>query len=73
MTIPVGAHGDDNTSRCSWPIARVSEVIPSKDGIIRKVKVVVANASKVDNKGIQFSPLSVLERPVQKLVMLFRP
>ncbi|KAF6026830.1 hypothetical protein EB796_014857 [Bugula neritina] len=37
---------DDNTSRCSWPIARVSEVIPSKDGIIRKVKVVAANATR---------------------------
>ncbi|KAF6026488.1 hypothetical protein EB796_015203 [Bugula neritina] len=45
---------DDNTSRCSWPIARVREVIPSKDGIIRKVKVVVANATRWTIRGYNY-------------------
>jgi hypothetical protein len=47
---------EDNTSRPTWPLGRVTEVIPSRDGLIRTVKLKT-------QKGY-------LIRPVQKLHLL---
>ena len=50
------------TKRNGWPIARVEEVFPSDDGLVRKVKL------KVGNK--QADKSCYLVRPVAKLVLL---
>ena len=48
----------ENTSRNSRPLGRVQEVFPDKKGFVRKVKVNVKS--------------SILERPVDKLVLLVK-
>ena len=49
---------DEDTPRNVWPLARVKEVIPSEDGLVRKVVLVVPSAKHE------------LVRPVHKLVLL---
>ncbi len=53
---------DEDVRRNQWPMARVVEVFPSSDGMVRSVKV--KTASKGDKKA------SLLERPIAKLVLL---
>ena len=60
---------DDNQPRNKWQLARVAEVYPSDDGLVRKVKVLVADSS-LNRSGQRTEPASYLERPVQKLVLL---
>ena len=50
------------TRRNGWPLARVVEVFPSDDGLVRKVKLRVAH--KQDDK------TRILFRPISKLVLL---
>ena len=50
------------TKRNGWPIARVEEVFPSDDGLVRKVRL------RVGNK--QADKSCLLMRPVAKLVLL---
>ena len=52
---------DEDVRRNQWPMARVVEVFPSSDGLVRSVKVQIA--SKDDKR-------SLLERPITKLVLL---
>ena len=47
----------EDSPRLKWPLAVVTEVLPSKDDLVRRVK-------------IRLNTGSVLERPVQKLVLL---
>ena len=60
---------DDNLPRNLWQIARVESVYPDADGYVRKVKLAVGDAS-LSNKGQRTKPVSYLERPCQKLVLL---
>ena len=60
---------DDTICRDSWPLARVVEVFPSKDGLVRSCKLRVGN-SRLDNKGKQIGMVSYLTRPVNKIVLL---
>ena len=46
----------ENIPRNCWPLGRIQEVFPDKKGLVRKVKVKVKSA--------------VLERPIDKLVLL---
>ena len=46
----------ENTPQNCWPLGRIQEVFPDKKGLVRKVKVKVKSA--------------VLERPIDKLVLL---
>ena len=50
------------TRRNGWPMARIEEVFPSVDGLVRKVRLRVAHK--------QSGKSSVLVRPVTKLVLL---
>ena len=50
---------DECTPRCRWPLARVEQVYPSEDGLVRKVNV---------RRG-----QSTYDRPVHKLVLLLTP
>ncbi|CAG7712906.1 unnamed protein product [Allacma fusca] len=45
--------GSDNTKRVNWPMARILEVFPGKDGMIRVAKVKTSNGELV--------------RPIQRL------
>ena len=51
---------DQNVARNQWPIARVTGTYPSKDGLVRKVKIVVYRDGQ----------LKQFERPIHKLVLL---
>ncbi|XP_015118391.1 uncharacterized protein LOC107042035 [Diachasma alloeum] len=48
--------GSDNTKRLDWPLARVIEVFPGKDGVVRVVRVKTA--------------IQTLTRPIQRLFPL---
>jgi len=50
---------DENAARCVWPRAIVIDTYPSEDALVRKVKVKTKD--------------STFERPVHKLVLLYRP
>ena len=60
---------DENIPRSQWKVAQVTEVFPSGDGLVRKVKVQVGDPS-ISDSGKRTKALSFLERPVQKLVLL---
>lgn len=60
---------DHVTPRNTWPLGRVTETTKGDDGLVRKVKLIVGS-SKLDNRGRRKSELSVLERPVQKVIVL---
>ena len=49
---------DEAADRMEWPLAIVTEVFPSSDELVRKVKVKLG------------SKKTILERPVQKLILL---
>ena len=57
---------DDALCRGEWKMGRISQLIISHDGLVRRVKVQVGDRSP----NLQPSPVSVLERPVSKLVLL---
>ena len=48
---------------------RVHDVMPSKDGLVRKVKILIADES-LDHKGRRIRALSFLESHIHKLVLL---
>ena len=60
---------DDNLPRNRWQLARVVQTYASDDGLVRKVKVVVADPS-IDEHGRRSKAPVFFERPVQKLVLL---
>ncbi|KAL7863273.1 hypothetical protein SRHO_G00122570 [Serrasalmus rhombeus] len=60
---------DDNLPRYEWRLGRVSETTPDKDGLIRRVRVQLGDRH-LGKKGERLSKLSVVERPVQKLILL---
>ena len=51
---------DDDSPRNQWPLALVTEVIPSRDNLVRKVRIVTARDGE----------RKVFERPIHKLVLL---
>ena len=60
---------DEAFPRNQWKLGRVAEVYVSDDGLVRKVKVAMAD-STLDDKGRRQKPISYLEQPVHKLVLL---
>ncbi|KAL4008860.1 hypothetical protein ACER0C_002712 [Sarotherodon galilaeus] len=55
---------EDSAPRNRWRLARVTEVYPSSDGRVRKVKLLVSD-STLDKQGKRTSKPVYLERPVQ--------
>ena len=51
---------DDDLPRNQWPLARVSKVVPSKDGRIRKVQLLLTRDGR----------RTFLERPIHKTILL---
>ena len=62
---------DVDLPRGQWQLGCVVETFPSKDGLVRSVKVLFGN-SNLSNKGKCMSPKKVLMRPVHKLVLLLK-
>ena len=60
---------EEMTTRNHWPLARVAEVAPGKDGLIRHVKVQMAD-SNLDGNGRPRNEPRFFERQIQKLVVL---
>lgn len=60
---------DDSYPRSQWKLARVTEVYPSADGKVRKVKLLVSD-STLDKQGKRTTKPVYLDRPVQKTVVL---
>lgn len=60
---------DDDIPRNQWKMGRVIEAIPDQDGLVRKVMLDIASPS-LTLEGKRNQPLSTLERPVHKLVLL---
>ena len=59
----------DDSPRNQWRLAKVTEVIHDDDGLVRKVKLLVGTPDLTPH-GRRRSKLSVLERPIHKLVLL---
>jgi len=59
---------DDSLPRNRWPLACVVQTYPSDDGLVRKVKVQVADPS-LDKDGRRSKASVLHERPVHKLVL----
>ena len=59
---------DGDLPRGSWPVAVIDSVHPSKDGVVRRVKV---RLPRPGNSQSSFTS-SVLERPIHKLVLVYR-
>lgn len=60
---------DEGLCRTDWSIAKVVETFPSDDGLVRKVKLVMATRD-LDKHGKPLHKRTVLERPVHKLIVL---
>ena len=66
---------DDIVIMCSdlprneWHLARVVETTVDKDGLTRRVRIRVSD-KQLDSQGRRVSKTSILERPIQKLVLL---
>lgn len=60
---------DDNLPRCHWQLGRVVEVVQDSDSLVRRAKVLVGQRNQQKKQGPPFKH-SVIERPVQKLVLL---
>ena len=60
---------DDNSPRNSWRIARVEKLYPDDDGLVRKVRIKIADRN-LDRNGRPVGPPVSLCRPVHKLILL---
>ena len=66
---------DDIVIMCSdlprneWRLARVVETTVDKDGLTRRVRIRVSD-KQLDSQGRRLSNTSIMERPIQKLVLL---
>ncbi len=60
---------DDLAPRNQWKLAKVVEVFPGTDGRVRRLKLLVSDAT-LDSKGARTSKSVYLERPIHKTVLL---
>lgn len=60
---------DEDIPRNQWKTCRITEVRPDKDGLVRKVTLEVGSQNLTAD-GKRSQPLSTLERPIHKLVLL---
>lgn len=60
---------DEQWPRGEWRLARVLETVSGKDGLVRWMKISV-EVKRLNKKGECHGKLSILERPVQKLILL---
>ena len=61
----------EDTSRNCWRKARVEEAYVDDDGLVRKVRLTVADPF-LNERGERIRATTILERPIQKLVLLLK-
>ena len=61
----------EDSARNQWRTARVDKTYASEDGLVRRVKIVVGDPL-LNKKGQRIRAKSVLERPIQKLIVLLK-
>lgn len=59
----------DEAHRNEWRLARVTGTTTDKDGLVRRVKICLGDR-KLGKNGERLHKISVVERPIQKLVLL---
>ena len=59
---------DDDLPRNEWPLARVLEVFKGSDGYVRTVRI--ALSSSVDENGRRKGAMTILNRPIHKVIVL---
>lgn len=59
----------DNLPRNEWRLAEVIETVVDKDGLVRRVKIRFGD-KKLGKDGKRLNKSSIVDRPVQKLVLL---
>lgn len=59
----------DDLPRNEWRLARVEETVADKDGLVRKVKIRLGD-QKMKREGQCSGKPSIVERPIQKLILL---
>ena len=60
---------DETQPRSQWRLGRVLVIVTDKDGLVRKVKIAFADRN-LNKKGERLHKMSIVERPVHKLVLL---
>ena len=60
---------EDDIPRNQWRVCHVVGVLPDEDGLLRRVRLEVGSQNLASN-GKRNQPLSTLERPIHKLVLL---
>ena len=60
---------DDNNPRNQWQLARLTEAQRGNDGLVRKVNLAIGDR-QLSASGEKTRPVSLLERPIHKLVLL---
>ena len=61
----------DESARCDWRLGRITNTLPGKDGLVRKVEVTLGN-QLIDMKGKPIQAASVLTRPITKVVIVLK-
>lgn len=61
---------DENFPRGQWPLTRVVEVVPSKDGLMRSAKVKTSSTVVTRANGEIKTNTTILTRPLTKLCRL---
>ena len=59
----------DDLPRNEWKLGRVTETTVGRDGLVRKVKLCIGDRN-LNEKGKRCNKVTVIERPVQKLILL---
>ena len=62
---------DDCVPRNQWKLAKVIEVNQSEDDLVRSVRIQLATGH-LNNKGQRSSELSIITRPIHKLILLLQ-
>ena len=60
---------DQNLPRSQWQLGQVVDAPQGQDGLVRRVQLKMATRD-LDNKGRRKGEMTVLERPIQKLVLI---
>ena len=60
---------DEGICRTDWKVAKVVEIFPSDDGLVRRVRLLMATP-ELDKQGKPLYQRTYLERPVHKLIVL---
>ena len=60
---------EEDLVRSHWKLARVVETMPSKDNLVRKVRLLVADSS-LTKQDKRTKKATYLERPIHKLTLL---